>query len=285
TDRALHDERSMLDSSPDALIAHELAHQWWGDLVTCRDWSHLWLNEGFASYAEALWEEHKRGPDEYAYVMWNKGKQARAGGRERPVAAPRYPFPRSMFDARVYPKGAFVLHMLRQRLGEKAFWAGIQRWGAEHKYQSVETSDFRRTLERVSGRDLEHFFHDWLERPGHPVLDVTTEYDAEARAVRVLVKPTQPGDAFHFPLTVRVGQGAKPAVVVTEPITVKEQWLTIAAAPPDVVEIDPELAVLADVQESKGRDLWLAQLRGGSTVSSRLRAVEQLGKGKTQVER
>src|SRR5436305_11743967 len=127
-DSALHAERSMLDSSPDGLIAHELAHQWWGDLVTCRDWAHLWLNEGFASFAEVLWAEHHLGADEGAYLLLQKARPALAGGKERPVVDRRYPSPGSMFDARVYPKGARVLHMLRRKLGEAAFWKGVQRY-------------------------------------------------------------------------------------------------------------------------------------------------------------
>src|SRR5438093_8464289 len=98
TEFALHDQRSMLDSSPDGLIAHELAHQWWGDMVTCRDWAHIWLNEGFASYAEALWDEHSKGPDEYAYNVWQKADRAISGGKQRPVVDHRYPNPSSVFD-------------------------------------------------------------------------------------------------------------------------------------------------------------------------------------------
>ena len=88
--RALHDARSFLDSNADGLIAHELAHQWWGDLLTCRDWAHLWLNEGFASYAEALWVEHDRGRDEFAYNMYRKGRSARRGGTKRPIVDRAY---------------------------------------------------------------------------------------------------------------------------------------------------------------------------------------------------
>src|SRR5438067_1319701 len=165
-DFALHDERSLLDSSPDWLIAHELAHQWWGDLVTCRSWSHLWLNEGFASYAEALWAEHSEGADAYAYDMLHKSRGAISGGRSRPIIDRRYPNPDSMFDGRAYPKGAFLLHMLRRQLGEEAFWRSIKSYATEYQFQSVETSDFRKVLERETGRDLERFFYDWAERSG-----------------------------------------------------------------------------------------------------------------------
>jgi aminopeptidase N len=285
TDRALHDERAMLDSSPDSLIAHELAHQWWGDMVTCRDWAHLWLNEGFASYSEALWDEHKLGADEYQATMLRKSRQAVAGGKERPVVDRRYAFPRSMFDARAYPKGAFVLHMLRQRLGEEAFWRGVQEYGRRNRFRSVETVELRRALESASGRDLERFFYDWTERPGHPVLEVTSEYEAEAKRLRVSVKQTQSAEPFHFPLTVRVVNGVEPVVHVEE-ITGRETQFTLPSAiRPTLVEIDPGLAVLAELSETKGRDWWLAQLTHGSTVASRTRAAEHLGKSKAAEDR
>jgi aminopeptidase N len=286
-DQSLLDERALLDRNADGLIAHELAHQWWGDLVTCRDWSHLWLNEGFASYAEALWAEHHEGADDYAYNILLKARAALSGGKERPVVDRRYPSPGSMFDARSYPKGALILHMLRQRLGEAAFWKGVQRYGVEHKYQSVETADLRRSLERVSGRDLERFFHDWTERPGAPTLEVASSYDAERKQARVVVKQTQAGEAFHFPLQVRFGfgDGRKP-VVVEDLVTEKEQRLTVPLEErPTLIEIDPEQAVLAEFKETKGRDLWLAQLSGGTTVASRVRAAQQLGQSKDDADR
>ena len=122
------------------------------------------------------------------------------GGRDRPVVDRRYPFPGAMFDARSYPKGAYVLHMLRRKLGDDVFWKGTRTYGVEHKYKSVETSDFRKTMERVSGRNLERFFYDWTERAGSPVLEVNTEYLPDTKLARVTVKQTQPGEAFALPL-------------------------------------------------------------------------------------
>ena len=125
-DRILLDQRSLLDRTSESIVSHELAHQWWGDMVTCRDWSHTWLNEGFASYAEALWDEHARGRDDYAYNMDRKAARAIAGGKERPVMDLHYVDSQSMFDDRSYPKGAWMVHMLRNRLGDDAFWKGLQ---------------------------------------------------------------------------------------------------------------------------------------------------------------
>jgi aminopeptidase N len=289
-DYALHDERSFLDSNADGLIAHELAHQWWGDLVTCRDWSHIWLNEGFASFCEVLWDEHKLGREEADYNLLRKAEAAISGGKERPVVDRFYSSPRMMFDARAYPKGAWILQMLRARLGEETFWKGIRTYGTEHRFKSVETSDLRRTLERTSGKNLERFFHDWTERPGHPVLDVTTDYLTETRQLRVAVKQTQTGEPFHFPLLILVtpaGDGDRSrAIRQTLQIADREQVAYIALdTAPSLVEIDPELAVLKEMTEKKGRDLWAAQLTRGSSVASRVAAAAYFGKQKDVADR
>jgi aminopeptidase N len=286
TERALHDQRALLDNSPDSLIAHELAHQWWGDLVTCRDWAHIWLNEGFASYAEALWDEHSKGADEYAYTIWSKSGPALGGGKARPVVDHRYPTASSMFDGRAYPKGAWVLHMLRRRLGEPAFWKSIQRYGNEQRLRSSETSDFRKTLERQTGRDLERFFYDWTERPGNPVLDIATEFLSDSKQARVAVKQTQAGEAFHFPLTLvfRCSSSTQP-IVVEQEVTDKEHTFFVPLpSRPTLIEVDPDQAVLAEIQENKGRDLWQTQLEGGTTVASRLRAARHFASSKVPME-
>jgi aminopeptidase N len=283
----LQDARSSLDRDSDGIIAHELAHQWWGDLVTCRDWSHLWLNEGFASYAEALWDENKNGPDAYEYNMYQKAAGAISGGKTRPVVDRRYPTPSSMFDARSYPKGAWVLHMLRRRVGEDAFWKAIQTYGGEHRLQGAETSDFRHALERASGRNLERFFYDWTERAGSPVLEVTTEYAADARQARLLVKQTQAGEPFHFPLTLRLNcVGANKPIVLEQNVTDREYTLVVPVpGTPSLVEIDPGQTLLGEIKETKGRELWAAELLHGAGVAARLRAVAHFSTSKAEEDR
>jgi aminopeptidase N len=275
----LQDERSLLDGSADNIVAHELAHQWWGDLVTCRDWSHLWLNEGFASYAEALWDEHHLGADEYAYNMLQKGRGAIAGGKDRPVVDRRYSFPLTMFDARSYPKGAFVLHMLRQRLGDDVFWKCIRHYGNEHRLQSVDTTDFRKTLERETGRSLERFFYDWTERPGNPVIEVNTEWLPDTKLARVVVKQTQPGEPFVFPLALAfAGKAGSQPVTVEQEISEREQLFFIPLPErPTLLTVDPQQAVLAEIKENKGREMWVAQLEQSTSVVARVRAAQHFG--------
>lgn len=286
-DGILKDQRSLLDSNSESIVSHELAHQWWGDMVTCRDWSHTWLNEGFASYAEALWDEHSRGADEYALNMYQKAAPAIPGGKRRPIMDRRYTNPDSMFDSRVYPKGAWVLHMLRNRLGDDAFFKSLKQYGTDFKFQSAETSDFRRSVERTTGRDLERFFYDWLERPGNPDLEVTTTYNPETRKVHVVAKQTQTGEPFHFPLKVVLyGAAGSEPIILDEEMKDKELDLNVTLATPlQRVEVDPQQAVLTNLKETKSRELWQAQLLQGTTVPQRLRAIQHFQTSKEAADR
>jgi aminopeptidase N len=207
-DATLHDERAHLDFSSDSLVAHELAHQWWGDLITCRDWAHIWLNEGFASYFEACWDEAKNGEDEYDYNMFEKARGAIEGGKDLPLVRRRYDDPDETFGGGTYPKGAWVLHMLRRTLGEEAFWRGLRAYAAEFRGKAVETADLRRAFERATSRSLGRFFDQWTERPGHPILDVAVSWSEKERLLEVEVKQNGPGDPFDFTAELAVVSGA-----------------------------------------------------------------------------
>jgi aminopeptidase N len=286
-DRILIDERTLLDRNSDSIISHELAHQWWGDMITCRDWSHLWLNEGFASYAEALWDQHHKGPDEYAYNMYRKANPAIQGGRTRPVMDRHYTAPGAMFDGRSYPKGAWVLHMLRHRLGDEAFWKGIKAYATENQGKSAESGDFRRSMERATGRDLERFFYDWVERPGNPELDVTTEYLPDNQQVKIVAKQTQVGEAYQFPLKIVLySTGAGAPTVLEQDMTEKELTLRIPVTGSLMrVDVDPDQAILSDIKETKGANLWRAQLLEGPSVPMRIRAAHHFAQSKTDEDR
>jgi aminopeptidase N len=287
TENILLDERSLLDRTSEWIVSHELAHQWWGDMVTCRDWSHTWLNEGFASYAEVLWDEHRFGADGYARNLFEKADRAIAEGKTRPVMDRHYTTPDSMFDGRSYPKGAWALHMLRRKLGDEAFFLGIKNYATQFKFQSAETMDFRRSLEHTTGRGLERFFYDWLERPGNPDLEVTTEYKPDAKLVQFTVKQAQEGEAFHIPIKVAVyHSGSSMPIIVEEEMTNKEITLKVPVpGAPTRVDVDPDMAVLTDLKETKGRDLWQAQLLHGPSVPARIRAARHFAESKKDEDR
>ncbi len=190
----LLDERAALDVSSDDLIAHELAHQWFGDLVTCRDWSHGWLNEGFATFMEHVDRESHLGRDEYDYGVKGDGEAyfGEARGRyKRPIVCQDYEAPIDIFDRHLYEKGACVLHMLRRELGDALFFGGVRAYLTRHRKSVVETRDLMRALEEVSGRSLERFFEQWVYRPGHPELEIKIEHEGEV--LTVTVKQTQGG--------------------------------------------------------------------------------------------
>lgn len=289
--RALHDKRAIVDSTPDWLIAHELAHQWWGDLVTCKDWSHLWLNEGFATYSESLWAEHAFGRDERDWHMLEDSRAARSGSTQtRPIVDRHYPNPGSMFDNRVYPKGAWVLHMLRSRLGDEDFFRGLQRYGTVMSYQTAETSDLRKTFERLYGLSLERFFHDWTERPGNPKLLVETEWQPQSKRLKVHVKQTQKEDIFEIPVRIDVQlKGSRKSQYAVNRLMNEREFTEYVSltGPLETVEVDPEFAVLAQIEQKQSLALWESQLKKQTvgTVPSRVRAAEHFATVRTDKSR
>jgi aminopeptidase N len=291
--RAMHDERAILDSTPDWLIAHELGHQWWGDLVTCKDWSHLWLNEGFATYSEILWDEYAHGRDERDWHLLQDLRAARSGTTlSRPVLDRRYRHPGSMFDNRVYPKGAWVLHMLRSRLGDEDFFRGLQRYGTVYAYQSAETSDLRQVFERLYGVSLERFFHDWTERPGHPELLVESEYLPAEQKMKIHVKQTQKGDLFHIPVRIAFSAGATADGAVVDRLMTEREFIEYVpmTEKPSLVRVDPDFTLLAKIREKKNPGLWESQLLVTDTnpapsVPERVRAVEHFAEVRTDKSR
>jgi aminopeptidase N len=289
--RALHDKRAIVDSTPDWLIAHELAHQWWGDLVTCKDWSHLWLNEGFATYSESLWAEHALGRDERDWHMLEDSRAARSGSTQtRPIVDRHYPNPGSMFDNRVYPKGAWVLHMLRSRLGDEDFFRGLQRYGTVMSYQTAETSDLRKTFERLYGLSLERFFHDWTERPGNPKLLVETEWQPQSKRLKVHVKQTQKEDVFEIPIRIDVQlKGYEKSQLAMNRLMNEREFTEYVAltGTPESVEVDPEFALLAQIEQKQSLKLWESQLKKQTvgTIPSRVRAVEHFATVRTDKSR
>jgi aminopeptidase N len=190
----LMDKKASLDTDYVRVVAHELAHQWFGDLVTCRDWSNGWLNEGFASYFTELWTEHDKGEDEFKQGMLSE-KQIylqEDSSHRRPIVY--YVFHEDgeeLFDRHMYQKGCWVLHMLRHQLGEAAFRRGIQTYLERYRTREVITADLERTLEEVTGRSLAQFFQQWLYQGGYPAFEVNYSWDSEHAMAKVKIRQTQ----------------------------------------------------------------------------------------------
>jgi aminopeptidase N len=175
------------------LNAHELAHQWFGDFVTCKDWSQIWLNESFATFFQMLYYEHSRGKNAYDRTVDKNTLAYLAEARQykRPIVTNMFPDPDSLFDNHIYPKGGVVLHTLRRYMGDAALFAGLHRYLTLHAHQPVTTPDLIDALTDASGINVQPFFDQWVYKPGHPVIDYTWTYDDIAKQVVLTVKQTQ----------------------------------------------------------------------------------------------
>ena len=283
TDGALRDEISALEGDADGLVAHELVHQWFGDLLTCKDWSHIWLNEGFASYFDPLFAEADRGEDTFRLEMDSALRGYLANDRQyrRPVVETRYESSVQMFDGMTYAKGACVLHTLRGYLGDDAWWKGLRGYVAKHKSQVVETDDFRKAMEAASGKDLKWFFDQWLYKAGHPELKVRWRYEDADKTVRLKVEQTQALDdqtpLFKLPTTLLITEDVGKTQVV--PISIDaalQEFVIPAAAKPRMVEIDPDGWLIKELDFEKSFDEHLFALEHARCVLGRLAAASAL---------
>ncbi len=288
TERTLHDEAAHLTFRSDGLVAHELVHQWWGDLLTCRDWSHLWLNEGFATYFASLYTEHDLGEDEFDYEMMENMHEileADQGAQRAPIVRTTYASPNPLFDVRSYSKGGWVLHMLRGEIGDDLFWKCIHEYCVRYSGEAVETTDFMRTVEEVSGRGMEQFFDQWVYHGGYPELDVSYSWIDEAKLAKIVVKQTQTVDEltplFHFTTDLLF---SCPNGNHRERIEIKERehvFHVPLAERPSFVRFDPEDGVLKKLDFEKPKPMLLAQLAGDKTSVGRIMAIRALKEFKT----
>ena len=202
-DLFIYDQRALLDQSSDPLLSHELAHQWFGDFVTCRDWSEIWLNEGFATYFAHLFTERDKGRDEMLYGLLGDQRQylnAWAQGNRQPIVNNRYTDPDAVFGVYVYQRAGAVLHMLRTLLGDEAWWRAINHYLKTNAHRNVETAQLKIAVEEATGQNVGWFFDQWMFRAGHPELTVTYTWDEAARVVKLKVEQTQkPPEKSVFP--------------------------------------------------------------------------------------
>lgn len=281
-EHVLLDERAALDVGSNDLIAHELAHQWFGNYVTCRDWSHAWLNEGFATLCEHVEREHRLGRDEYDWGIVTDLESYLAEAHERyrrPIVCREYMEPIDLFDRHAYQKGSLVLHMLRRELGDALFWRGVHEYLEEHALGLVETHDLQRALERVSGRSFDLFFDQWVYRAGHPELTVKVSWEQPLLLVEVeQTQDTSAMPTFTFPFEIMVAVG-KNVTCHRKTAQSRLETLTVPAPKrPDWVAFDPELRVLASVKLDVPPDMLKRQLALGSSARVRALAAHALGR-------
>lgn len=281
TDGTLFTDATENIHDSEGLVAHEMAHQWFGDLVTCKDWSHTWLNEGFATYYETLYNRHKHGRDAFLYELFQRNQSlTRNKGDVTPIVRRDYFSPGDMFGHLTYAKASMVLHMIRSQLGEDLYHQCVKTYLERFRHRNVDTEDFRKVIEELSGRTYDRFFDQWLYHGHYPELDVTYAWDEPSKSAKVTVRQVQDLSEnvllFQFPLTVRF-KGPSGSEDRTLQVTRKEEdfSFTLPAAP-SLVLIDPEVALLAKIQFSFSGPMLRAALGDKEDVTARLAALQQL---------
>ena len=272
---------------PVDLVAHEAAHQWFGDLVTCADWAHVWLNEGFASYFQELYLERTRGADEMTWHLRNRCVDyfdEDADEYRRPIVARDYVWADDLFDAHLYPKAAAMLHELRFLMGDEAFFRGIGAYLKAFAHSLADTDDFRKAMEKSSGLQLEEFFEQAFFRPGHPEFEAGYSWDPASMTATLRVRQVQSTDdgtpVFRLPCEVVFYLGReRRSFRVT--LGSADQTLTFSLpAKPSIVELDPRGWLLRKLKFEKSLDLLLNQLADSQDAWSRAEAAKDLGKMK-----
>jgi aminopeptidase N len=273
----------------DGLISHELGHQWFGDLVTCKDWGNIWLNEGFATFLEFVWSESRYGKDQADYERWQATREWFGNNTLWNKPTVRHDFEDSSeFDENAYGKGGWVLYMLRHQLGDDAFYRALKHYLEANRGKNVVTADLAKAIEEATHTNVDQFFSQWLYGAGAPKFDLSYTYDNEKHQVALTVKQTQTIEGrvgiFRVPVEVEITTGAGAKLY---PITVSKatQIFTLPAdAAPLLVLFDKGGQVLKSAEFHKEKKEWLYQLKNASDLSDRADAAIALGKNKKDEE-
>ncbi len=281
TDSTLFTEATENIHSSESLVAHEMAHQWFGDLVTCKDWSHIWLNEGAATYYQVLYAGHKHGRDELLYDLYRNAKNVMSAANDTNAIVRRdFDDAREMFGYLAYPKGGWVLHMLRSELGEEMYRRCVKTYLERHRYGNVVTEDLRKVIEELTGRSYDQFFDQWLYHAHYPELEVTQSWNEKAKLEKISIRQTQKlgGNVglFNIPVPVRFkGKfGALDKVIQVKSL-VEDFYFPLESAP-EAVRLDPEYTLLAKINFNVPGPMLNAQAADKGDLVGRLLAIEQL---------
>ena len=290
TDNMIHDARTELDQTSDGLQSHELAHQWFGDYLTCRTWADIWLNESFATYFQAMWDEYKLGHDDFLYAdvkanqdayfnAWNQGNR-------HPIVTKNYANPDAVFDTYAYPRGGAVLHMLRKNLGEENWWRAINYYLRKYAHQPVQTEQFRIAIEEATGQSMDWFFDEWIYKMGHPVFRVTQDYDPSAKTLKLTVEQQQKTDPdsqfpqvalFQSPVEIEIATTLETRIERVQIEPKKEQTFTFKVdSKPVIVNFDYSGTLIKEIEFKKATEDLVYQLSHDQDVLGRMWALNQL---------
>jgi aminopeptidase N len=276
---ALADEESR---GSDDLDSHELAHQWFGDLVTCKDWSNIWLNEGFATYFEHYWAEQHYGADEAAYEFWRdqNGWFRQKRSYTHPIVE-RKTGDAIEFAGNEYTKGGWVLKMLRTKLGDDYFFSGLHHYLEVNRGQNVVTADLQKAIEQQTNINVDQFFHQWIWRAGAPKYEVSYAYDPAGKQLKLDVKQTQKVEGmvglFDMPVDVEVTTASGRKTTTIEVSKDDETFTLPADSAPLMVLFDKGDKVLKSLDFKKEPAAYVYQLKNATDVADRADAAVALG--------
>lgn len=278
-------DRELLEENNDEIVAHEMFHHWFGDLVTCEDWSNLVLNEGFANYAEYLWNEHKYGHDfaEYKrFMSIMEYYQEFYYGKIRPVVDYYYSDREDMFDRHSYNKGGLILHMLRTYLGDDAFFASLNKYLTRHAGSSVELAELRIAFEDTVGEDLNWFFDQWFLGKGQPHINVNYTYDSLNRSLLVHTDQSGTPDNFYHPFKIPTdvaiyyadGSITYHPIIITD--TIQDFLIEHLKGTPVNYIFNSKADLLAIKKETKPESYYLYQFKHADNFTNKVEALQNL---------
>lgn len=279
--RLQHNSREHLDDPQEDIIAHELFHQWFGDLVTCESWANLSLNEGFATYGEYLWIEHRHGRDAaLASLLADRSSYLRQASRSKhPIIHYHHSDADAMFDAHSYQKGGQVLHMLRNQVGDEVFFAALKRYLDTNAFDDVEIHELRLAFEEVSGQDLNWFFDQWYLQAGHPELSLEHSYaNGQYRLhIRQLQDPAR-FPVFRLPIAVDYVVGPHHKRLEAWMQTGDTTFVFEVDGPPSHIAFNPDATLLCELKKVEGIGIeeWLHQAVNGECYPQRVEAMQHL---------
>ena len=277
-----HDERAHMDNSGLDLIVHELAHQWFGNLLTCRNWAHLPLNEGFATYFERVYMEESIGigAAQYHTILDREKYFAEAKKLKRPIIWFNYDDPNVLYDRHTYEKAALVLHQMRYELGEEVWWRGVRNFVRDNTFEQVVIEDLQQAMQEASGKPLGNFFNQWYRRPGHPKLEVTHNFEKDRGLYSVRVQQVQDSLTFGtyaFSVGVEVNMtGFSPFTQKFRVVSRDTTFQFAIATALDFVQFDAGDWLLAEIHVEKETNEWINQARLDDEMAGRLEAVKAL---------
>lgn len=276
--------RELIDDNNEDIIAHELFHHWFGDLVTCESWANLPLNESFATYGEYLWNEYKYGKDKANHYLYNDLASYLQEAKSKQVDMVRFDYlhREEMFDAHSYQKGGRILHMLRNYVGDDAFFAALKKYLTDHKYTDVEMHELRIAFEDVTGEDLNWFFNQWFFSSGHPVLDINYNYNDSLKKQYVIIEQMQnlnttPIFKLPFAIDVYTSTGRERHNIVLD--KVKQTFEFNTNEKPFLVNVDADKMLLCEKVDNKDSiSNWVALYNNATNYLDRYEAIKKLSK-------